>query len=54
MRRADFVVRRPGRILAVPFIDFRQSPNGVDGTAGAQIECRGRTHGVRPRSCRAE
>lgn len=26
------------RIVSVPFIDFRQAPNGIDGTSGVQIQ----------------
>jgi preprotein translocase subunit SecD len=26
------------RIVSVPYIDFRQAPDGLDGSAGAQIQ----------------
>jgi preprotein translocase subunit SecD len=32
-----FVIVLDGRILATPFLDFRQSPDGVDAAHGAQI-----------------
>jgi preprotein translocase subunit SecD len=32
-----FVIVLDGRIISAPYVDFRQSPDGVDGAAGSQI-----------------